>query len=67
MLQKAERPSGSDAEPSKEIVKRIPAIDTSDNSYSALQLQVFRLRRRFNLSEPLARTVAGLAYSGRAA
>ena len=67
MLQKAERPSASDAEPSKGIVKRFPAVDVSDNSYSVLQLQVSRLQRRYILSQALAATVARLVYSGRAA
>ena len=64
MLQKAERPSASDAEPSKDVVNCFPANDCFHNSYVASQLQVLRLRRRFNLSEHLAQTIARLVYSG---
>lgn len=66
MLQIAERPSVSGAEPSKEAVKSTHANDGFNNSYSLAALQVARLRRRFRLSEHLALAVAQLAYSGRA-
>jgi len=64
MLQIAERPSVSGAEPSKEVVK-CSHTDGFNNSSSVLSLQVARLRRRFRLSEHLALAVAHLAYSGR--
>ncbi len=65
MLQIAERPSVSGAEPSKEVVKSTPANDGFNNSSSVRSLQVARLHRRFRLSEHLALAVAHLAYSGR--
>ena len=67
MLQIAERPSVSGAEPSKEIVKSFPANDSFNNSFSPISLQVARLRRRFLLSEHLATAVAHLDYPGRTA
>lgn len=64
MLQKAERPGVGDAGTADYVIC-LAAFDYQHHTEIAARLQVERLRRRFALSEALAKTVAELAFANQ--